>query len=80
MNLTNLEKETIILFNEAEKEAEVFTYNSRLKKQIGTLCEKFPNEFKQVKDNGDGGLTFIVPKRRIQFSRPRPQAKINFKN
>ncbi len=70
MNLTNLEKETIILFNEAEKEAEVFTYNGRLIRQINNLIKKFPDRFRLKSDNGDGGLTFIVPKQRVYITTP----------
>lgn len=73
--LSNIEKETVILFNEAEKEAEVFTYNGRIIRRIEPLCNDFPQEFKRVKDNGAGGVTYHVPKRRIQISSPRPEKK-----
>lgn len=34
MKLSRLEKETIILFNEAEDCAEVYTFNYKLQKQL----------------------------------------------
>ena len=33
MKLTRIEQETIILFNEGENEAEVYTHNAKLKKK-----------------------------------------------
>ena len=71
--LTNYEKETIIVFNEAETEAEVFTYNGRLIRQIEALCRDFPDKFKRVIDNGAGGITYCVPKRRVNITRPKAQ-------
>lgn len=71
-NLTGLEKETVILFNEAEKTADVFTYNSRLKRKLNQLCKDCPEEFQRIKSNGAGGVTFRVPKKRVNFTKPRP--------
>ena len=41
MRLTKYEKETIILFNESEDEASIYTYNAGLK----TRLEKFSREY-----------------------------------
>ena len=38
MKLTKYEKETIILFNEAEDQVNVFTYNVSLKRRLLTLA------------------------------------------
>ncbi len=62
MSLTNIEKETIICFNEAEKTAEVFTYRPSLIRQLDGLTEERPTEAMRVKANAEGGVTFIVPK------------------
>lgn len=37
MRLTKFEKETIILFNESEDEASIYTYNAGLKKRLKAL-------------------------------------------
>ena len=43
MNLTRIEQETIILFNEGENEAEVYTHNAKLKKKLKMAMEKHPD-------------------------------------
>ena len=63
MKLSNLEKETIILWNEAEKTASVYTYNPALIRQLSELC--------RTGDNGWGGLTFSLPKRWLKVAPPR---------
>ena len=69
--LSKLEQETIILFNEQEQQAEVFTHNKALKKKLSGLCEKHPDQFKFKNDFDAGGLVFIIPKKRITISAPR---------
>ena len=70
MRLTNEEKETVILFNEKDYEAEVYTYNGRLKRRLTALCEKYPEEFSVVKEDKDGAMTFRCPKKRVHISNP----------
>lgn len=73
--LTKLEQETIIVFNELENGAEVFTYNNALKRKLHGLCEKFPDQFgfdsKRSEQNNCGGEFFVVPKKYITVSSPR---------
>lgn len=71
MSLTLEEKETIILFNEKDKEAEVFTYNRSLITNLKKLAKERPEEVQFKKDNGEGGLTFIVPKAWLIVKAPR---------
>ena len=70
MRLSRLEMETIITFNEAETEAEVFTHNKAMKKRLSGLCKKHPDEFR-IKFTDDTASAFIVPKKRITISAPR---------
>ena len=42
MGLTKLEQETVIIFNEADDFAEIFTYNGRLKSKLNKLCKEHP--------------------------------------
>lgn len=65
------EKETIILFNEKDKEAEIFTYNRPLIAKLKKLSQERPDEVQFKRDNGDGGLTFIVPKAWLIVKAPR---------
>lgn len=79
MKLSNLEKETIILWNEAEKTASVYTYNPALIRQLselcrthpGQVCQTHPGQVCQTGDNGWGGLTFSLPKRWLKVAPPR---------
>lgn len=66
--MSNIERETIILFNEAEPVASVYTYNGALKRKLAGLCNTRPEEARRVKDDGQGGLTFEVPKRWIKVN------------
>ncbi len=73
--LTKLEQETIILFNEAEETAEIFTYNGAMKRKLHSLCDKFPEQFafdkERSEDNGSGGEFFTAPKRYVKVASPR---------
>ena len=69
--LTRLEQETIILFNNAEAEAEIFTYNLPFKKKLNKLCQDYPNLYQRITDNGFGGITYKVPKRYVKVNAPR---------
>ena len=71
MKLSAYERETIILFNETSEPAEVFTYNKRMIRKLDRLAQKFPDEFRLKSDNGEGGMTYIVPKNRILISTPK---------
>ena len=42
MKLSKYEKETIILFNEGEREASIFTYNADLKRRLAAFAKKYP--------------------------------------
>jgi len=63
-------RETIINFNEAEREASIFTYNKawqqHLEKRLG---------LKPVMDNGYGGKEYTLQKDRIRM--PQPKKRIS---
>ena len=63
MNLTRNEQETILLFNEGENEAEIYTHNAKLKKKLKTAMEKHPNLYRLKATNKYGGETYIFPKK-----------------
>ena len=71
MRLTNIERETIINFNEAERTASVYTCNEALKRQLLELCRSHPDQVCQTAANADGGLTFEMPKKWLKVSPPR---------
>lgn len=67
--LTLTEKETIILFNEGEKQAECYTCNIALMNKLDKLCENFP-EFIGVAEN-EFSKTYTFPKKYITIHKPR---------
>ena len=71
MKLTNIEKESIFNFNEAESTASIYTNNEALKRQLLELCQTHPEQVRQTADNGWGGLTFELPKKWLKVSPPR---------
>lgn len=71
MKLSNIEKETVINFNEAERTASVYTHNEALKRQLLELCQTHPEQVRQTAANGWGGLTFELPKKWLKVSPPR---------
>lgn len=71
MRLSNLERETIILWNEAESVAEVYTHCPALQKQLAALCRSHPEQVRRTDDNERGGLTFSLPKKWLKVTPPR---------
>lgn len=71
MKLSRTEQETIILFNEAEAAASIYTHNAALCRQLSKLCADYPEQVRQAGDNGHGGLTFDLPKKWLRITPPR---------
>ena len=71
MKLTNVEKETVINFNEAERTASIYTCNEALKRQLLGLCRTHPEQVCQTAANDWGGLTFELPKKWLRVAPPR---------
>lgn len=71
MNLTKVEQETIILFNEGEAAASVYTHNAALQRLLLELCETRPAQARQIEDNRRGVLTFEIPKKWVKIVPPR---------
>lgn len=71
MPLTKQEKETIVVFNEDEPIAHIFTYSEIWQKHIeGKLG------LKAVEKNSFGGREYLVPKKRISLPKaPRTMSK-----
>lgn len=70
MELSKYEKETIIVFNEAEKTASVNTYNQSLIRQLREYNKKSPTNYVINKD-GEQYIECTVPKSMIKIKYPR---------
>ena len=72
--LTNIERETIVTFNEAEDLAEVFTFNRPMQRRLATLAQLRPADVTQTgRDDTDGqvSVTYTVPKGWVKINAPR---------
>ena len=72
--LTNMEKETIIIYNEADPSAEVFTYNSTLQRRLAALEQQRPKEVtRTARDDTDGqtSVTYTLPKTWVKINPTR---------
>ena len=65
MKLSLYEQETIILYNQAEATAEVYTHDPKLLEKLRRLAEKYPDQI--VKKDRQ---TFTVPKRCVSVREP----------
>ena len=70
MKLSLYEQETIILYNQAEATAEVYTHDPRLLEKLRRLAEKYPDQI--VKKDRQ---TFLVPKRCVSIREPYSDAR-----
>jgi hypothetical protein len=70
MKLSRLEQETIILYNQAESTADVYTHDPTLLSKLELLAEKHP---KQIHRND--AHSFTVPKRCVSVREPYSDAR-----
>ncbi|MEG1205882.1 MAG: molecular chaperone [Oscillospiraceae bacterium] len=61
MKLTKIEQESIVLFNEAESTAEIYTHNVKLKNKLRRFAEKHPGIFLSDSETG-GAMIVTMPK------------------
>lgn len=65
--LSKYEKETIVNFNEAEKEASIYTHNADLKRRLAEFSRKYPALCRLESMNGLGGVTYVLDKSRLSI-------------
>ena len=58
-------KVTELYFNEYDGTAEIFTYNTKLKKRLTAYAATYPDLCQLTEDDGNGGLRFDIDKSRI---------------
>lgn len=72
MSVSNIERETVILFNEAEDTVSVYTFNLTLKRKLGDFSEKYPALCKKTAEDSLGSVTYSVAKDRLSISLRAP--------
>lgn len=67
MKLTKFEKETIILFNEGEDTASIYTFNADLKRRLAGFARKYPQLCKLEKTSPMGSVGYVMDKSRLSI-------------
>ena len=70
MKRDRYEEESIILYNEAEQTASVYTHDPKLKEKLKRLAEKHPERIIYITENETGGVTYVVPKKCVLIKEP----------
>jgi len=70
MNLTPEEMETIILTSEADETANIYTFDSRLKRKLRQLHKQFPDKIYPDREVKHGAVSYTVPKNCIVIYTP----------
>lgn len=65
--LTKYEKETIILFNEGECEASIYTFNADLKRRLAGFSKKYPDLCRLERSTAEGSMTYLLDKSRLSI-------------
>lgn len=73
--LTKIEKETIILFNEGESMANIYTYNASLKKRLAAFSWKYPELCRLEKPEHLGGVSYLIDKSRLSIRLQPPYSE-----
>ena len=73
--LSKYEKETIILFNEGEDTASIYTYNAGLKKRLAAFSRKYPDLCRLERTHTQGGVSYILDKSRLSIRLQPPYSE-----
>lgn len=78
--LSKYEKESIILFNEGEDEASIYTYNAGLKKRLAAFSKKYPALCRLERTHPQGGVSYALDKSRLSIRLLPPYSEERRKN
>lgn len=65
--LSKYEKETIVLFNEAETGASIYTFNTDLKRRLAEFSRKYPLLCRLERAAPEGSVTYVLDKSRLSI-------------
>ena len=60
--LSREERETIILYTEADDRAEVYTNNKKMINRLAKLYAERPDEVEKIREADTGAVTYTVPR------------------
>lgn len=75
MKLEPSERETIILFSDAEDTASVYTHDHKLKARLKELHRRQPDKIYPEKKEHVGAVSYIVPKNCVSIREPYSEAR-----
>ena len=67
MKLSLYEKETIILFNEGEDTASIYTFNAGLRKRLAAFSKKYPALCRMEQSHEQGEVSYVLDKSRLSI-------------
>ena len=70
MKLTPAERETIILFDDADSTANVYTHDHKLIDKLKRLHEKYPDQIFPDRKTRAGAVSYTVPKCCVSIRSP----------
>lgn len=75
MKLSKIEQETILLYNEEEPTASVYTHDPKLIAKLKRLSEKYPDKIYIERKEHPGAASYIVPKSCVSVREPYSEAR-----
>ena len=75
MKLSKIEQETILLYNEEEGTASVYTHDPKLLAKLKRLSEKYPDKIYPERKERPGAVSYIVPKSCVSVREPYSDAR-----
>lgn len=72
MKLTLQEQETILLYNNGDKEAEIYTYDPKLIRKIEQAAKRRPDLYRITRRDSDGAVTCVFPKKWLTLQLREP--------
>lgn len=70
------ERETILLFNEADDITTIYTFNSSLKRRLAAFAEKYPDLCRLTVDDAVyGSVTYEIQKSRVSIRLVAPYSE-----
>lgn len=73
--ISMVEQETIITFNRAERQAEIYTFEPRLKRCLEELSETCPDIRLVLSDDGSGSVCYMLPKECVSIIKPKDKTQ-----
>lgn len=68
-------KVTELYFNEYDSTAEIYTYNTKLKKRLIAYAATYPDLCQLIEDDENGGLRFEIDKHRVSIQLTAPYSE-----